>query len=378
MHIAFLTPEYPDATTGKSGGLGTSISNIAKALFNKGITVSVIIPYQDKSEVINRDGIQIFKIAQKKYPIANWYFYKKAVAEIINQFIAAYKIDVIEAPDWTGISAFMNLDCPITVRLNGSDAYFCHIDNRPQKKKNFYLEKLNLQNATGLLSASSYTAQITKKVFNMNREFTTIHNAIDAQSFLPQGQELENQILYFGTVIRKKGVLDLAVAFNKLIELRPESQLIFLGKDTTDYKTQSSTVVLVKSMLTVKASKQTTFIEEVPYHEVKEYLSKATVICLPSYAEAYPMTWLEAMSMEKALVTSDIGWAQEMMVHGETGFMVHPSKHADMTAYLKRMLDDKVLRIQMGKNARKRVKEHFSTDVIVEQNIFYYKELLGL
>lgn len=247
-----------------------------------------------------------------------------------------------------------------------------------KKKKNFYLEKLNLQNATGLLSASSYTAQITKKVFNMNREFTTIHNAIDAQSFLPQGQELENQILYFGTIIRKKGVLDLAVAFNKLIELRPESQLIFLGKDTTDYKTQSSTVVLVTSMLTEKASKQTTFIEEVPYHEVKEYLSKATVICLPSYAEAYPMTWLEAMSMEKALVTSDIGWAQEMMVHGETGFMVHPSKHADMTVYLKRMLDDKVLRTQMGKNARKRVKEHFSTDVIVEQNIFYYKELLGL
>ncbi|WP_438968719.1 glycosyltransferase family 4 protein [Nonlabens sp.] len=376
MHIAFLTPEYPDTATGKSGGLGTSIKNIAIALQINGVKISVIVPYQDKTEVIERNGITLFKIKKENYPIANWYFYKKKVSKTINVFIKEYQIDLIEAPDWTGITAFMKLDCPISVRLNGSDAYFCHIDGRPQKKKNFLLEKLNFKNAAGLLSASSFTAQITKKVFQIDREFTIIHNAIDDHAFLPQDKEVENQILYFGTCIRKKGVLDLAQAFNLLIEKRSQTELLFLGKDTIDYKENKSTIELIKKALTQKAIQNTRFIKEVPYQEVHDYLAAATVICLPSYAEAYPMTWLEAMSMEKALVTSDIGWAKEMMVHEQTGFMVHPSKHSDLADHLYQFLEDKNLRAQMGKNARQRVQKHFSTEVIVKQNISYYKNLL--
>lgn len=378
MHIAFLTPEYPDVATGKSGGLGTSIRNIAEALHFNGITVSIIVPYQNSTEIIDRNGIRIFKIQNESFPIANWFFYKRKVTKVINAWINEYQIDVIEAPDWTGITAFMKLECPIIVRLNGSDAYFCHIEKRKQKAKNNFLEKLNIKNATGLLAASSYTAKVTKDLFQLDREFTTIHNSIDTQTFLPLNGEIENQIVYFGTIIRKKGVLDLAASFNQLVKERPATQLLFLGKDTSDYLTGASTISLVKSLLTKTALSQTSFINEVPYHEVKSYLAAATVICLPSYAEAYPMTWLEAMSMEKALVTSDIGWAKEMMVHGETGFMVHPTDHKAMAGYLNQLLDNSSLRKRLGRNARKRVQDHFSTDVIVQQNISYYKEFLAL
>ena len=76
-----------------------------------------------------------------------WYFYKKAIEKYFNKLCDQENIDVIEAPDWTGITAFMRLNRPLVVRFNGSDAYFCKLENRPQKKKNRWLEKRNLQNA---------------------------------------------------------------------------------------------------------------------------------------------------------------------------------------------------------------------------------------
>ena len=65
------------------------------------------------------------------------------------------------------------------------------------------------------------------------------------------------------------------------------------------------------------------------------------------------MTWIESMSMEKALVTSNIGWAPEVMVDGVTGFTVSPSDHATcMHLECKNLLENEALRTQMGIAAR--------------------------
>jgi glycogen synthase len=51
MKIAFLTPEYPHAKTGNSGGLGTSIKNLAIALLDHGISVRVLV-YGQKEDAL--------------------------------------------------------------------------------------------------------------------------------------------------------------------------------------------------------------------------------------------------------------------------------------------------------------------------------------
>ena len=101
--------------------------------------------------------------------------------------------------------------------------------------------------------------------------------------------------------------------------------MIFLGKDVIDYKEKRSTERLIVDILSQEAEQVTTFLEEVPYNQVKSIIEESEVICLPSYAEAFPMTWLESMALSKAMVTSNIGWAKEMMINGETGFVVQPS-----------------------------------------------------
>jgi hypothetical protein len=56
--------------------------------------------------------------------------------------------------------------CPVVIRLNGSDTYFCDLDKRPVKWSNKFHEKRALQKADALLSVSQFTADKTNEVLD--------------------------------------------------------------------------------------------------------------------------------------------------------------------------------------------------------------------
>ena len=332
MHIAFITPEFPHPKVLRSAGIGTSIKNLIHGIKAHGgqaskIKCSLFVYGQKEDAVILEEEYTLHLIAHKTYSFGGFIRYRKHLNAYINTIIKKENIDILEAPDWTGITAFMSFDIPLLMRLHGSDTYFCHLENRKQKKKNFFFEKKALKAADAISSVSRFTAQKTKELFALNKDITVIHNAIDVELF-KASNSLENtkSILYFGSVIRKKGVLELAKAFNQVITQVPDAQLIILGRDVTDTKTGISTIALIKDILVDVAINNTSFVSQVPYEEVKTYIDKAFLVCLPSRAEAFPMTWLEAMAMEKPLVTSNVGWAPEVMVHKHTGLMVNPNE----------------------------------------------------
>ena len=95
-----------------------------------------------------------------------------------------------------------------------------------------------------------------------------------------------------------------------------------------------------------------------------------------AFAEALPMTWLEAMAMEKPLVTSNIGWAKEVMVNRETGFTENPKDHKAYAEKILYLLDNPCEAAEMGKAARDRVKMRFSTQVVVKRNLAFYKKVV--
>jgi len=377
MHIAFLSSEYPHPKLNRTGGLGTSIRNLALELQKSNVEVSIFVYGQDNDEVIDEAGITIYKIAYKSYSVFGWYLYRKYLQKYINNKISEKNIDLVEAPDWTGITAFMKFKCPLLIRLNGSDAYFCNLDNRKQKFKNFLFEKRALLGADKVVSVSSFTAEKTNEVFGIDKCKDVVHNGISTKNFMPLSETInQGEVLYFGTIIRKKGVLELAHAFNLLVEEQPNASLLLLGKDVIDVFENKSTIALFFKILSDKAKKKVTHLPEVHYTKVASIIAKANLVTLPSFAEAFPMTWLEAMSMEKALVTSNVGWANEMMVNGETGFTISPKDHVEYANKMNALLTDNYLAVQCGKKARERVLEKFDARLIASQNISLYKSLI--
>jgi glycosyltransferase involved in cell wall biosynthesis len=378
MHLGFLTPEYPHPKTSLAAGIGTSIRNMVTALAEKKVKVSIFVYGQATDEIFTEGGIKFHLIKQRNYKFLGWYTHRKFLEKYLNKAIVQDKIDAIEAPDWTGITAFMKLKCPLAIRFHGSDAYFCHLENRRQKKKNFWFEKKALADADHLLSVSEFTAVKTAALFSLKKNIEVIPNSIDVEYFSPLNTAVElNTILYFGSIIRKKGVLELADIFNLIVAKKPEARLLFAGKDVKDHFTGSSTKQLIIDKLSPVAKKNTAWLGVLPYEKVLAQIASAKVIVLPSFAEALPMTWLEAMAMEKALVTSDIGWAKEVMINGITGFTVNPIDHTAYAEKILFLLNNPEKAIKMGKAAREQVVAKFSTRVLVERNIEFYKKILN-
>ena len=141
MHLGFITPEYPHPRVKTAAGMGTSIKNLVVTLTRKGITVSLFVYGQDEDDIIEADGAKMHLLKNKKYAFGGWYLHRKYINRYVNKYIDRDKIQAVEAPDWTGITAFMKFKVPLVIRFHGSDTYFCKLENRPQKSKNKFLEK---------------------------------------------------------------------------------------------------------------------------------------------------------------------------------------------------------------------------------------------
>jgi glycosyltransferase involved in cell wall biosynthesis len=380
MKIAFLTPEYPHSKTCNSGGIGTSIKNLAVALAKKNCLVTVIIYSQKESNVFEEDGVTIHLIGDRKYRFAKWFWHRKYIQNYCNKIIKEQNIDILEAPDWTGITAFMNLKVPLVIRFHGSDTYFCHLEKRKQKIKNYWFEQLALKKAVAFIAPTTFAGALSKKLFGIkNKTIQTIHYGLELDKFKnlnPENYE-KGLILYIGTIIRKKGVLELPSILNKVRENHPEAHLVLIGGDSCDISTKSdSTWELLQKEFKTEDRNSVSYLGKIPYQEVQNYIKKAHVCVFPTFAETLGMVTIESMAMQKPVVNSNIGWANELIIDGESGFLVHPENHLEYAAKINSILENDTIANQIGKNARLRVESLFDIEKIADENIRFYKSLI--
>lgn len=421
LKIAFLTPEYPHPKTGSSGGIGTSIKNLAQGLLQEGCEVRVLVYGQKEESVFDDNGITIQQIQNLKLKGLSWYLTRKKLEKIINQLCANQEIDLVEAPDWTGITSFIQpKKCLILIRLNGSDTYFCHLDKRPVKWHNKFHERRALQKADGLISVSQFTADVTNEVFGLQKDFTIIPNSIDVDLFNDNdnfnGNDNDNfnenekkvknindqssictpgspviardeailwrgvggeVVLYFGSLIRKKGLLELPLIFNEVNQKNPQAQLLLIGKDVPDIISGNpSTWAMMQSLFTPEALQKVHYLGSVPYEEIKNYIKAASICVFPTFAEALPVSWIEAMALQKTIVASNIGWAKEVITDGVEGFLVHPTAHQQYADRILELLENPKMLDDFGLAARKKVIEKFSIKVVAQQSLTFYKSLI--
>jgi starch synthase len=379
MKIAFLTPEFPHPKMVSAGGIGTSILNLSKGLIGLGHEVSILVYGQKDDTFFVENDISFYRIKNIKLSGFSRVLTQRKIEKLINSLVKQSKIDIVEAPDWTGITSNIKPICPMIVKLHGSDTYFCHLDSRPVKFWNRFREKRALQNATALLSVSQYTADLTKELFSLERDIAIIPNCIDINKFSKESATKveENIILYFGTLIRKKGLLELPLIFNEVYKKNNKAKLIVIGRDASDIISGNhSTWAMMQSLFDLTALKNVIYIGSVAYDQIKAHVSTASVCVFPTFAEALPVSWIEAMALKKAIVASDIGWAAEIIEDSVEGFLVHPKNHNLFADRILELLGNQKLRNQFGIEARKKVVQKFSVEVVAKQSADFYQKNL--
>ncbi|GLB52053.1 glycoside hydrolase [Neptunitalea chrysea] len=377
-HVGYIVSHYPHEVFGHDGGLGTSVFNLVEMLSQK-IKVSVFVYGQEKNFEIKEGNHTIYSIKNTtKKP--GFYFNRKHIESFINRKIKEEAIQLIEAPDWTGITAFMKFPIPLVIRFHGSDTYFCHIEGRKQKWKNKFFERVAVSGADAFIAPTAYAGKVSKELFKVTKQVETIHYGLKLENFDNDEPEsfTEGLIFYIGTLIRKKGVLELPHIFKNVLNRCPNAQLVLAGSDAPDIETgASSTWELIQDMMDESLSKQVTYMGKIPYSKVREMVQKAHVCVFPTYAETLGMVTIESMAMQKPVVNSNIGWAQELMEDGKSGFLVHPSNHEFYSQRIISLLSDKELSLNIGKEGRVYVEEKFDIRKQAEKNIEFYTQLLS-
>lgn len=378
MHIAYLTPEYPHPRLDGTGGLGTSIKNLIDELVEQEHTITLFVYGQQENAVFKEGGVHFHILKKESYKLGGFYFYRKRIEAYIKKHGAT--VDVLEAPDWTGITAFMRFKIPLIIRIHGTDAYFCKLDKRKQKFKNYFFETLALKNANGYLSPSLFAGEKTVKIFGLDKnKLKIIPHGLKLDDFKNPSPSVyaEKTVLYLGTLIRKKGVLELVKIFNKLIAEEPRAKLILIGADSSDILTGlSSTFELMQELFSIEAKPQVKYLGKVPYEDVQKHICNAHVCVYPSFAETFGMVTAESMALQKAVVNTNIGWANDLIDSGEDGFLIHPERTDEYCDAILRLFRDRALCERIALNARDKVFQDFNISQRALDNSNYYKTFL--
>lgn len=204
-----------------------------------------------------------------------------------------------------------------------------------------------------------------------------IHNGIDLDEYRPvyaNDARLEygigdNYVLFVGRMSRQKGIVHLLDAVPYL----PEDVQVVLCAGAPD------TEEIEREVVERAAGKPNVVLirEMVPKRKVIELYSNARVFCCPSIYEPFGIINLEAMACETPVVASAVGGILEVVVDGETGFLVEPGDPEALARAINTLLWNPDLARSFGKAGRRRVEAHFSWDSIARQTKELYAELVA-
>ncbi len=183
-------------------------------------------------------------------------------------------------------------------------------------------------------------------------------------------KRLENRILFAGHVIKTKGVFELIEACKDI----PDIELKLVGKVLPEVEAE-----LRKCWGDGKGNLIIT--NNIPFEDVVKEMLSCSLFVLPTYTEGFPNVILESMACGCPIITTPVGAIPEMLNIGhekECGICVKPRTIKSLKTTIVRLLEDKELANKLGENAKDRVVEQYSMEVVWKELDSIWNKILSL
>ncbi len=395
MNILYLCDEYPP---GRHGGIGTAVQLLAREMVKKGHNVVVAGVYHwgyGGEDSFVDEGVKVFrfrmKLASKQF--ANTGFITRATTRVLKEagilqwdirstfkkyghflesLIKKFAIDIVEMPDYNDYMRFCKsyvpfpkLSVPVLVKLHGSHTYFLKEAGKPVPDYIYRMEHDLLQQVTAVASVSKYTAEKTAIYLNYPKPIKVLYNGIKNIE-APVVQKVPFRAIFSGSLAEKKGIFQLAKAWNIVNEKVPQAQLWIYGKGAIE-KT--------KSLLNENALKTVFFKGHVSVEELMEQLAVANVAVFPSFAEAFALAPMEAMACGTAVIYSTYTSGPELIEDGHDGLLIDPSKIDDIAAQIIYLFENKEKAEELALNGKRKISERYRISTIADNNLEHYKDV---
>jgi alpha-maltose-1-phosphate synthase len=398
MKALLLTNEYPPSTY---GGAGVHVEYLSRELAR---LISVDVRAFGNQRLDERNlRVRGFPLDTSGFECPkNLVSVFAAVRRCTDFSTAGIDADVVHCHTWYthfgGILAKLNYGIPLVITIHSLEPL------RPWKREQLghgydfstWVEKTAIEMADAVIAVSRGTKADVMRLFKVDESrVRIIYNGIDPNEYRPATETTalvdygvdpaKPYVLFVGRIARQKGIIHLVRAIQYLDS---DCQVVLCAgaPDTPEIAAEMAQAVDQARV----HNPNIVWIEQMaPKSAMYQLYSHAAVFCCPSIYEPFGIINLEAMACETPVVASAVGGITEVVVDGETGFLVpldqmrespfealDPDKFSrDLAAKITLLMKDPDLRVKFGKAGRKRAIEQFSWAAIAAQTNRLYEEL---
>jgi N-acetyl-alpha-D-glucosaminyl L-malate synthase BshA len=359
------------------GGSGVVASELALGLADRGHTVHIVsyaVPFRLRAFNPN---VRVHEVEVTTYPLFKYPPYTLGLATKLAQVASDEGIDVIHAhyamPH--AVSAFLAREIlggtspKIVTTLHGTDITLVGADESFHRVTKFAIEA-----SDAVTAVSRYLRERTIEEFSLQKPIEVIYNFIDTARgvrgapadrghWAPRGEKILIHASNFRPV---KRVSDVVRIFD-LVRRNVEAKLLLVGEGPERLFVRELTKEL-------RLTEHVHFLGEQDHLE--NLLAASDLLLLPSEQESFGLVALEAASAGVPTVGSRVGGLPEVVVHGETGYLLPVGEIRDMAAATSRLLTDDAERARFSARGRERARSEFDASRIIPQYERLYETLM--
>jgi glycosyltransferase involved in cell wall biosynthesis len=234
------------------------------------------------------------------------------------------------------------------------------------------LEIFGILALKGLQRIIAVTPYVKREVHKYsNAEITVIPNGVEDRYFETQHAEKYGRLLSVGLIAPRKGYEHLIAAVAKIKTELPDIELHIVGRVHNPVYFRFLKAQVKKFGVADKIK----FMGVLSVEElVKEY-SECSLFVLPSQEESQGIVLLEAMASGKPVVATRVGGIVDVVVNGRTGYLVEFGDPTALAESCITLLKNKHLRIQMGREGKKRA-ELYRWNSIAKKTVRLYHRII--
>jgi Glycosyltransferase len=224
-------------------------------------------------------------------------------------------------------------------------------------------------------------------VFLNSEDLNTLRNISKEKSFLIESEGIdikhfdstlckdvkkdEFTFLFVGRLLTDKGIYELIKAYEKLKKEKPKVKLIIVGNPDEGNPNSISKKELEKWV-------KEELIEWCGFQEdVRPFYCMADCVVLPSYREGISRALLEAMAMEKPIITTNTPGCRNVCVDKVNGFLVKPKDVESLYLAMKKVIEMKEVELrEMGKKGKEIVEQKYEISKIVNEYVKIVEKVL--
>ena len=342
---------------------------LMKTLKEKGVNISFCANYDKYVEKLKKEGFKYIevKIDRKgknlfkdlKLIFDLYRIYKKEKPDLILHYTIRPNI-------YGSLAAKMGkIKCINTITGLGS----VFIKNNILTKLVKFLYKISFKFSEKILFQNKDDLNIfLKNGFDQKEKLILVPGSgVDTKHFSPGFCEKKDNssfvFLFLGRILWYKGVEEFVKASEIIKKRYSYSESLLLGP----IDKENSSSISKKQIERWEKEEYIQYLKE--RDDVRKIICRSDVVVLPSYyKEGIPRSLLEAASMEKPIIATDVSGCKEVVENSVNGFLCRVKDHKDLADKMKKMINlKKEERIEMGKKGREKVKKEFDEKIVIEK-----------